>query len=353
MAKSILGVDIGHDSLKLVLIEKGVVEKVVIGQMPENMISEGSIVSPEAMGETIKALMKANKIRCKNAAIVLNDQISIIRTIQMPKMTESQLLYNIPYEFKDYITEETSKYLFDYAMLSDELEQEEEVVESEDESIYGYSYQENSDGESSRNYMEVLGVAVLKSELENIRFTLKKAGLKMLCAAPAISGYASIIRKLQQKESKKEYCFLDIGFNAIRMHIFEGDAFKVTRELESGLSLLMDVIADEYNVDRHLAHTYMITNYDSCLENRICEQVYYNINTEIMRVIHFYQFSNPDSNLREIYLCGGGSSVNSLYQIISDTDEIIVRRAEELMQDVTGNHSKCSMAMAAMGLALQ
>lgn len=352
MAKrSILGVDIGHDNLKLALVKNGMVEKVIVEPMPDNMLIDGKVVSTEAMGQFIGRVVKKNRLKGYRGALVLNEETAIIRTIQMPIMTESQLLYNLPYEFKDYITGNIDDFIFDYAMLS---QPEEETEKKKEEPKAEVLEEEQHPAENEQeNTMEVLGVAIPKSERDHIRYTFRKSGIKLVEAAPSICGLAAITRRLQQMYPDKEYCFLDIGYESIRMHIFKGDEFKVTRALERGLSSLVNIIAEEYDVDVHLAHTYMLTNYDQCLEHWSCLQEYSAISTEVMRVVHFYQFSNPDSNLEEIWLCGGGAAIDGLYQTISDNNEVIIRRADSLIQDISGNAENCNLAIAAIGVALQ
>ena len=58
MAKTILGVDIGYDSLKLALVNGKTVRKSAIVPMPKNLIREGRVVSTETMGELIRRTMK-------------------------------------------------------------------------------------------------------------------------------------------------------------------------------------------------------------------------------------------------------------------------------------------------------
>lgn len=55
--------------------------------------------------------MKENKIRCKEAAVVVSSGICFLRNVTMPEMTAEQLVYNLPYEFRDYITDELKKYV--------------------------------------------------------------------------------------------------------------------------------------------------------------------------------------------------------------------------------------------------
>ena len=47
-----------------------------------------------------------------------NDAV-FVKNVEMPLMTVEQLEYNLPFEFKDYITGELREYVFDYALMSD------------------------------------------------------------------------------------------------------------------------------------------------------------------------------------------------------------------------------------------
>ena len=118
MGKTILGVDIGYDSMKLALVKDGKVKKAVTVAMPKNLLREGRVVSPESMGELIRKAMKQSGIRCGRGALVLPNETVFIRNVTMPVMTEDQLKYNLPFEFRDYISDELKNYVFDYAMVT-------------------------------------------------------------------------------------------------------------------------------------------------------------------------------------------------------------------------------------------
>ena len=96
MGKTILGVDIGYDSMKLALVKDGIVKKAVTVSMPKNLLREGRVVSPESMGELIRKAMKQSGIRCSRGALVLPNESVFIRNVVMPVMTEDQLKYNLP-----------------------------------------------------------------------------------------------------------------------------------------------------------------------------------------------------------------------------------------------------------------
>lgn len=334
MAKRILGIDVGHDTLKLALINGKTVEKVAIEPIPLNLIQNNRVVSEESMGEFLRETMKKNGIRCNLAAYVFQNENIYSRTIRMPKMTPDQLRVNLPYEFADFISDEPQKYVYDYAMLPGE----ETVHDSAPEPAVpadlapdpGAAPDANAASEETGDTMSLMAVAVQKETLESVRRFVKKAGLKLVKAAPTMSAFISLIRA--NGDPEKEYCVLDLGHRAIRMHIFKGERYEVTRTLDVGLSVLDDVIAENLNVDVHLAHTYLLSNYENCQYSEYCRSAYDNITMELMRALNFYRFSNPDSNLEDVYLAGGGLLNESLLETIQQSIDLNVHHARELLQ---------------------
>ena len=311
MAKTILGVDIGSESLKLALVTGGEVKKTVAVPIPGNLVREYRVVSTETMGELIRNTLKAEGIRARDAAVVLPNEMVYVRSVTMPRMTTDQLVYNLPFEFRDYITEELKDYVYDYAMISTP---------------------EELKSASGVPGMELLAVAAPIAMMTEYREMLRKAGLRMVRAAPTVSCYIALIRRLEsQGRGAGEYCILDLGYQAIRMYMFRGEQHMVTRNLEIGLSGLDEVIADAYSVDVHLAHTYLLTNYNGCQESEACRSAYGNIAVELMRAMNFYRFSNPDSQLADIWLCGGGAAIAPLREAIAETLDLRIHQAEELV----------------------
>lgn len=335
MAKTILGVDIGHDQLKLAVVRGKQVVKTVSTPMPENLLRQGRVTSRETMGELIKTTMKAGGLRAGHAAFVLPNDVVFVKNVEMPQMSVEQLEYNLPFEFNDYITGELRDYVFDYALISDLNEKREEGEES------------------GAPTMELMAVGTLKSELEDAKELLRKAGQKLVLTAPALSAYISLIRTQQEKLSQiaDEYCVLDLGYEAIRMYMFRGDRHVATRLLETGMSNLDNVLADVYGVDVHLAHTYLMSNFENCHNREECMNAYSNIAVELMRALNFYRFSNPDSALEHMWLCGGGAVIQPLAETIGEMLSIQLHPASEL---VPGGEAipECNTYAQAIGIAM-
>ena len=318
MGKTILGVDIGYDSMKLALVKDGIVKKAVTVSMPKNLLREGRVVSPESMGELIRKAMKQSGIHCSRGALVLPNESVFIRNVVMPVMTEDQLKYNLPFEFRDYITEELKNYVFDYAMVTTP------------EQLRAGARAGGGDGVGRS--MELMAVAAPVSLIEDAKEFFRKAGLKLVKAAPSVSCYQALIRaRMRAGGPAEEYCMLDLGYQAIRMYMFRGDRHIVTRELEIGLRSLITAIAETANVDEYLAHTYLLDNFEDWQNKPVCMNAYESIAVELMRALNFYRFSNPESRLGDLYLVGGGSMIRPLRKAIADTVGLQIHPPTELV----------------------
>ncbi len=340
MAKKILGIDIGYDRMKLALCQGGRALKTVAVPMPENLLKEGRVTSPDAMAELLKNTLKENKIRTNMAAIVLPNEVAFVKNVEMPMMSADQLLYNLPFEFNDYITGEIKDYVFDYAVLgTGQKEPEEGKAESE--------------GEATQT-LELLAAGTRKDVIEDAQFFTRKAGMKLVMAAPEICAFMELIRarKAELSAEAEELCILDMGYSSIRMFMFKQDRHVATRMLETGLVNIDNVLADIFGVDVHLAHTYLLTNYENCQHREECMSAYENIAVELMRALNFYRFSNRDSSLGDMWLCGGGGAIEPLRETLREMLDIDIHGAEEL---VAGGESieECNSFLPAIGITME
>ena len=324
-SKTVLGIDIGYDQLKLALVSDGRVMKTAVTQMPENLFKEGRFISAETMSSMIRQSMKESGMKASQAAVVLPNELVYVKNVDVPMMTEEQLAYNLPFEFNDYITGEVDDYLFDYA-----------VIDRDEENLH------------------LLAVGVEKKVVEEIQLMVRKAGLKLVKTAPALCTYISLIRS--QKESlmqvSDEFCILDLGYHAITMYMYKLDQHIATREFDIGLTSLDDILADKYGVDKHLAHTYLMKNFENCLESEECTTFYDNIAVELMRAINFYEFSNQGSSLGDVWVCGGGAANQVLIRTIDETLEAELHPAAELVHD-GDKINQCYSFAQAIGVTLE
>ena len=354
MAKSCLGIDIGKDQMKLVLMKGENIVKTASVQMPEGLLKDGRIVSVETTGELIRKTMKENKIRCKEAAVVVSSGICFLRNVTMPEMTAEQLVYNLPYEFRDYITDELKKYVFDYSWGSGEEMPKGKKLKKASKKKKKEEKPEEEENQK-RNEMELLAAAAPLEVMEDLRLMTRKAGLKLMFAAPEVSACENLLHyKLRNEQDKdKEYGILDLGSTSSRLFIFKGDRHQVTRVIERGMEQVEELLADTFHIDIHLAHTWLLANHEDCIHSEVCQDAFSQISVELMRALNFYQFSNPESRLEDIYICGGGASIATMRQSLEENLDVKIHEAGELLERMNGSgDGASSLWMLAAGTAL-
>jgi len=329
MSKKIIGVDLGASEVKFAVLDGSTVEKTVHVQTPENLIRNGLPVSPEAMAVFLKETASKFGLRGKNWALSLSPSQSFTRCVTVPRMNAEQLGLNLPYEFRDYITQGKEKYQFDYAVLE---------------------YRQGEDGAGDE--MDLMACAALKSVLTLLQATFRQAGMRLKIIVPEEFAYRNLIRQALP-EGNEPVCLVDLGHSSTRIHIFKGERFEVTRIIDLGGAYQDNVIAELLGADPFSARTRKQANQEGILESEACLEFYRSIALEIMRAINFYNYDSQAA-LERIYVMGGGVlNKYLLRELEAGLDLEIINAAELLPEYKNVEHGTLCLFAAAAGAAWQ
>ena len=327
MAKSMIGIDVGVCELKIALWDGKKVKKLLSIPMLENLVKDGIIVSYDAMADFIKQSIKGNRIS-EDVAVILPANYTFLKRLSLPKMTKQQLEVNLPFEFRDFLTQGKDKYFYDYA-------------------VNAYNKNEEGEGET----MDLLAACAAKDIINEYRSMLKRSGLKLGVAIPAECAYINIIRAQKETEGK-EFAFVDFGHTATRLYVYTGTGYEVTRVIDIGMGTVCEAIASHYGVDEHMAMSHMQINYENCLELDGPRNVYDAIAGEIRKAVNFYSFNNRNSNLTELWCCGGGVHNAALIKAVEEGTEMKMRDVAELLPGLPEGTDPASY-VGAIGAAMQ
>lgn len=200
MAGTITAFDIGESAVKIVTVSGGNVKKAACLELPDNLVSDGMVVFNDAMAETLRTAMSKGGISKGKAAVILPDRLVFARNVVVPPMTEAQLKYNLPFEFKDYLNQEKSRYYFDYSV--------QEIVREA--------------GEPTQ--MRLFACAALKETIEQYRTLFRLAGCRLETAIPEEVAYGALVADYtaRHKGDEQDCCLVDVGHRGLRMYIYQG-----------------------------------------------------------------------------------------------------------------------------------
>ena len=326
MGKQRIAFDIGESSVKMVHVSGKEIKNTVAAELPDNMVENGRILSPDAMADFLRVNAKENNLPKAEAAVILPASLMFVRSVTLPLMNVQQLDFNLPYEFKDYLREEKNKYLFDYAVN--------EILHDE--------------GEESGS-MRIFACAVLKETVEEYRMMFKRAGFKLKLAIPEECAYTNLVRSAEQT-NRKDCCIADIGQHATRLYLFHNGEYSAKRNIEIGMKELDHIIAERYQVDIHMAHAYKESNYNHVLTEGDALALYNRLAVEMTKAVNFFNYNNREAELQDIYLCGGGAQIKPLVNVIEEVTHMRVHAAEELMPKQTGSNP--NLFLRGYGLAI-
>ncbi len=318
------GIEIGNKDLHIAVREGGNVTRVITQALPEGLVRDGQVLSYEALSDLLKTVRRREKIKAKDAALVLPASLCYCRRFTTAVMTEEQLKFNLPYEFRDYITGDKEDFYFDYALV----------------------------GAPGADSLDLMAAAAPKQLVWDYAAALRRAGFRLKTAVPDELAFINLARA--GGDTAHSHCVLDLGHSAIRLYMMDGDKFENVRALDYGLSALDNAIAEHYNVDVHIAAAYREQDFDNCLTLPECRDIYQAVAVEVLKAVNFQRFNSGGAELQHIHCCGGGVRNGALLGALHAALNLPVLDMSEfwpaLPAELAGD---ASLAAAAVGAAMQ
>ena len=312
MIHTYLGMDIGSSVIRLALVRDGVVRQLAALDIP-NPQQQADEILPDEVAQELRTLLRREQMSVRHCALVLPLQTAFVRRVTLPWMTEKQLRLNLPYEFQDYIKGDQDKYFFDYAFVGQKTDENGTPVQ-----------------------MELLAAVASKEIIARCRAALRKVGLKLAVAVPEYLTYRNLISAYEAtnpQEHPTEYCIIDMGGSATRVHMYRGAFYETTQVIEHGSRWLGQAPkgAGGSQDDERL--------------RELCST----IAIEILRSINFYGFNTPGSDLRDVYLTSGITKHPVLNEILRNNIPLHIHTLDELLPAI-GREQRFG---AAVGAALE
>ncbi len=304
--KKYLGIDIGEYSMKCCLVNNGNVENYFLAPLPENMVKDGTIIFWEACADFIRKQLKEHNFRCRDLFMTVPAHGCFFRTLHMPVMNVQQLMLNLPYEFRDYINEQAEDYYFDYAVLS-----------------------QDDKG------MQLVAAAMRKELIEKYRAMAKQAGLRLRVLLPQTLCYQRLLQyQLDDEALKKDYALLNIDGEELQINFLPRGVYEITRSLTPGLIGLTETAAEHTALSPLVIRQRLYEGILDEYKHPALQEEYEALAVQIMRVLNFYSFNNPNNGVEALYYFGDGAGLTPLLQAIKEQLELPVLPLTELFPDM-------------------
>ena len=324
MGSKHIGIEIGSDTLKMTVMKNGVVQKMAVERMPDNLVREGRMVSIPAFSSFVKDMMKAYRIPRGNCSLVLPPRTVVSMRVNIPVMSENELKLNLPYEFREYVGKDVEKYDYDYIVNG----------------IRG-------------GVMSLYAAAVRKQLVEDYYAALKKAGLTLKQAMPVEMAWLNVVSR--SKSMPEKYAIVDLGHHTTRVAIFAKGDYIMGKDIEMGGSLMDETIAQNMNIDSFVARTRKESNMDHILDQEFLTDAYNRIALEVMKAINFYNFTrdSEDSLLKDVYVCGGASFVEPLCNAIEKATDVRISPVSRMLDMGGIDRDMAAFCALSAGAAMQ
>jgi type IV pilus assembly protein PilM len=313
--ESVLGVDIGSSSLKVVQLRKkegkAVLEtygELALGPYGGGEVGQATNLSSEQIAETLKDLLREAKVTTKSCGVSIPFARSFLTVVSLPYSSN-------PKEQKTIIELEARKYI---PVPASEIQLDWFIIPDDNPSSGP------KPGEADRGTkVDVLLVAVHNDELSVLQKTLVDAGLA--ASFFEIEIFSTI--RATVDETIKPVMILDVGAASTKVYVIERGVVALSHSISMGSQEITRAISVSNNLSIAQAEQLKIEKGLTEPAFSSPEVVFSRIFAEARRVLVQYETAHKKS-ITSIILTGGGAITKELGTYAKNTFSIDVQVAD-------------------------
>ncbi|MBI1919018.1 type IV pilus assembly protein PilM [Candidatus Microgenomates bacterium] len=299
MPKKVFGLDIGTTSIKAVeiAVEKSELRLVAADEIPtppRGLASESDL-DQQLLAGTIKKLIQLAKIDTKFVNTALPEAQVFTRVIEMPILSEKELVSAIKWESEQYIPLPESSISLDWEILRKNPE---------------------------KNNMDVLLVGAPMRLVAKYQKIMELANLEVVSMETELLAASHSLVWFSEKNTPT--ILMHIGANSTNLGIFKDGMLVVGSTIPSGGNALTRAIAGEFGFETTQAEEYKKTYglEKQAFGGKIVvalQPVLTSWLAEIKKAISFYQNKQLNSEIKRIIISGGGAKLPGLAIFFADS----------------------------------
>lgn len=270
--KPIFGLDIGHQTLKIVELKgKGRSAKLLgAAEVPitPGMMTKSGIHHKEKLAEYIKQAIQVSrphKISARIVSSALPESLVFTKTINLPSMSLNEIGKNIAHKAQEFFPMPIEEMYLDWHITGENL---------------------------AKKQLEILVVATSKTLVNGLTEVINSLGLELMGLE---NKPISVTRAMVAPWDKNSYLVCDIGAQISSLTCYSNQMIKFTSTINTG----GDALKEDFN---------------STTET---------LGTEILNLIKFYQNRAGKIGIfQRILLCGGGANIAKVPETLSKLTKI-------------------------------
>lgn len=303
--ESLIAIDIGSSAIKMLELDmKGARPKLLnigISPVTGEIFSNNALTKGEKLAEQISALLEANSVADKRVCTAVPGPSVFTKRIKMPKLDPGELATNIQFEAGNFIPHNIDAVKLDYHVI----------------------------GESGKNQLDVLVVAVKNEILDSFMDCFSYAGLEVAVADVDSFALQNMFELGYPEMLSKTVALVNIGARYSSINICKNGQSLFTGDVSVGGKLFTDAIAEVMGVPADQAETLKrkkkggpsnaqndaIAGAVQDILDRNIEYVASELNRQLS---FFWNASGAEEQIDSIMLTGGGSLVPGLVEELSE-----------------------------------
>lgn len=298
--ESLLGIDIGTHSIKLIEIarEKDTISLLSAGSVPTPTKALSSNVSAdlEAVAFVIKQLVRDTGAKSDRVNIALPESQVFTRVIEVPQLSNRELTSAIQWEAEQYIPLPLDQVNMDFTILRDAKT-------------------------TTNGKMEVLLIAAPKVLIERYMTILELADLTPMFAETEVVASSRAIA--QSVKNLKNVGLISIGAQTTEITILHGGVIAFTRSISAGGEALSRALSQSLDFTVVQAEEYKKTYglQRNLLEGKLVvamEPVMATILNELKRAIAFFGEKYANERVEAMILSGGTAKLPGLVSYLTE-----------------------------------
>jgi type IV pilus assembly protein PilM len=315
--KTLLGLDIGSSSVKLVELERSGsthrLRRFGYAPVPPEAIVQGSFMNATGISEAIQQAYENGGFKTKDVATSVSGHAVIVKRISLPSQSAEELDETIKWEAEQYIPFDIAEVNIDYQVLQDDA----------------------LDGQ-----MDVVLVAAKKDLIDDYLNVISDAGLSMAIMDVDAFALGNMYELNYDPSPESAVALVDIGASVININVMNGAVPVFTRDITSGGNQYTEEIQKALSISFEEAERIKIGGTGSEVSTDVVPQevedamreVSDTLLGEVQRSLDFYRATSSSTPIDKVVLCGGSAQVPGLTRLLEERIELPIEVADPFVK---------------------